>query len=152
MRYKTTARTLLLSILLLTLTGTTARAVGDDDNRNDYDETARVARISLLSGDVSLRRAGAKKWERATLNFPLVEGDRVATGAGAHAEIQIDARNFVRLGAYTTLDVVSLRPEGIALSLPTGTATLMLARFDREHDYFEIDAPKTTVAAHQPGL
>src|SRR5437868_12545194 len=153
MRYNI-ARILLLSALLLTLTAVTAaaRPASDEDDRYDYDETARVVRISLLGGDVSLRRAGSNKWERAALNFPLVEGDRVATGADAHVEIQIDARNFIRLGEYTTLDVVILRPEGIALSVPTGTATLRLARFDHEHEYFEIDAPKTTVAAEQQGL
>jgi hypothetical protein len=155
MRYKTTVRTLLLSILLLVLAAVTTGARAADDNnddRYDYDETARVARISLLSGDVSLRRAGGHKWERAALNFPLVEGDRLATGASSHVEVQIDARNFVRVGPYATLDVVTLRAEGVALSVPEGTATLRLARFDHEHEYFEIDAPKTTVAAEQTGL
>jgi FecR protein len=153
MRYNI-VRTLLLSTFLLTLTAFTAiaRPASDEDDRYDYDETARVARISLLSGDVSLRRAGQNDWEHAALNLPLVEGDRIATGAGARVEIQIDARNFIRLGEYTTLDVVTLRPEGSALSLPTGTATLRLARFYHEHEYFEIDAPKTTVAAEGQGL
>ena len=152
MRYMNTARSLLLSILLLTSAAAAARAADDTDDRYDYDETARVARISLIAGDVSLQRAGTHKWERAALNFPLVEGDRLATGANSHVEIQIDARNFVRVGAYATLDVVTLRAEGVALSLPEGTATLRLARFDHEHEYFEIDAPKTTIAAELKGL
>ncbi|HEX8070060.1 MAG TPA: DUF6600 domain-containing protein [Pyrinomonadaceae bacterium] len=149
------ARTLLLSILLAALCALTTHAAADDNtdaDRYDYDETARVARISLLSGDVSLKRAGQKKWERAALNFPLVEGDRLATGAGSRVEIQIDARNFVRLGEYTTLDLVSFRDEGVALSVPEGTVTLRLARFDAAREYFEFDAPKTTVAAEQTGL
>ncbi|HEX8424001.1 MAG TPA: DUF6600 domain-containing protein, partial [Pyrinomonadaceae bacterium] len=87
----------------------------------------------------------------AALNLPLVEGDRLATGAGARVEIQIDARNFVRLGEYSTLDIVTLRDEGVALSVPEGTATLRLARFDNDREYFEIDAPKTTLAAEQKG-
>jgi hypothetical protein len=105
----------------------------------------------MLRGDVSLRRAGSGKWEKASLNFPLVEGDRLATGPGARLEIQIDARNFVRLGEYATLDIVTLRDEGVALSLPEGTATLRLARFDHGREYFEIDAPKTTLAAEGKG-
>ncbi|HEX8456167.1 MAG TPA: DUF6600 domain-containing protein [Pyrinomonadaceae bacterium] len=123
----------------------------DEEIDDDYEETARVVRISLLAGDVSLRRAGEKDWERAALNLPLVEGDRLATGAGARVEIQIDARNFVRLGEYATLDIVTLRDEGVALSLPEGTATLRLARFDNDREYFEIDAPRTTLAAEQKG-
>lgn len=160
MRYKTLARSFLSLLLLLTIVhfaATLARAAADDDNNDDnysddYEETARVARISLLAGDVSLRRAGSDKWERAALNAPLVEGDRLATGASSRVEIQIDARNFVRVGEYATLDIVTLRDEGVALSLPEGTATLRLARFDHAHEYFEIDAPGTTIAAERTGL
>ena len=126
-------------------------ATFDEELDDAYEETARVVRVSLLGGDVSLRRAGSREWEKATLNLPLVEGDRLATGAGARVEIQIDARNFLRLGEYATLDIVTLREEGVALSLPEGTATLRLARLDNDREYFEIDAPRTTLAAEQKG-
>ncbi|MCA1556631.1 MAG: FecR domain-containing protein [Acidobacteria bacterium] len=128
-----------------------ANATFDEEDDAGYEETARVVRVSLIRGDVSLRRAGSKNWEKATLNLPLVEGDRLATGADARLEIQIDARNFIRLGEYATLDIVTLRDEGVALSLPEGTATLRLASFDDKREYFEIDAPKTTLAAEQKG-
>lgn len=126
------------------------RAAEDGDDTSE--ETARVMRVSLLSGDVSLRRAGYEDWEQANLNMPLVEGDTLATGRDAHVEIQVDARNFVRLGADSVLSVVTLRDEGIALSLTEGTATVRLARFDRDREYFEVDAPKTTMAAEKRGL
>jgi hypothetical protein len=67
-------------------------------------------------------------------------------------EIQVDARNFVRLGPDSVLRVVTLREEGIALSLSEGTATLRLARFNKDKEYFELDAPGTTVAAEKTGL
>src|SRR5204862_1619386 len=86
------------------------------------------------------------------LNMPLVEGDAISTDRSSRVEIQIDARNFVRLGANSMLKIVTLRDEGIALSLVEGTASVRLAKFDREHEYFEVDAPKTTLAAERPGL
>jgi hypothetical protein len=142
---------LFVSTIVFTATTVTARVA--DDYVNDYREiTARVARISLLRGNVSLRRAGNDAWEEATINLPLVEGDRLATARDARLEIQIDARNFVRVGKDSVLQVVTLRDEGIALSLAEGTATLRLARFERDREYFEIDAPKTTVAAETRGL
>lgn len=155
MRHKSLALSLLSLLLLLALSAVAFAA--DDDRRttdddDGYEETARVARLSLIRGDVSVRRAGSEKWERAALNVPLVEGDRLATGADARLEIQIDARNFVRVGEYATVDVVTLRDEGVALSLVEGTATLRLARFDKDREYFEIDAPGTTVAAERRGL
>jgi hypothetical protein len=155
MRYKTLALSALSLLLTLTTFHAVARAADDDQYKDDdygYEETARVARVSLIAGDVSLRRAGSDKWEHAAPNLPLVEGDRLTTGANSRLEIQIDSRNFLRVGEYATLDIVTLRDEGVALSLPTGTATLRLARFDRDKEYFEIDAPGTTVAAEKTGL
>jgi uncharacterized protein DUF6600/FecR-like protein len=142
------------SILLLLLTifsaPLTVRAF--DDEADEYDVKARVVRISLIAGEVSLKRKGNTDWERARLNFPLVEGDTVSTDRNSRLEIQFDARNFVRLAENTTLQIVTLRDEGVALSIGEGTATIRLAKFDRQHEYFEIDAPRTTMAAEKKGI
>ena len=50
------------------------------------------------------------------------------------------------------LKIVTLRDEGVALSVIEGTASVRLAKFDRDHEYFEVDAPKTTLAAEKKGL
>ncbi|HJU53069.1 MAG TPA: DUF6600 domain-containing protein [Pyrinomonadaceae bacterium] len=146
-------RLFLLSILLA-FTATTVVVRADENTDDDeYEENARVARVSLISGDVQLRRNGSTDWENARVNFPLVEGDVLATtGADARVEIQIDARNFVRVGGDAILRVVSLRDAGVALSLSEGVATLRLARFDRDKEYFEIDAPGTTLSAEERGV
>src|SRR5215218_9845447 len=94
--------TLLLTFFSITIT---ARADDDDDADDDYDVKARVVRISLIGGEVSLRRNGNQDWETLRLNYPLVEGDTVATDNDSRLEIQIDARNFVRLAANSTLRI-----------------------------------------------
>ena len=38
------------------------------------------------------------------------------------------------------------------MSVVEGTAIVRLAKFDRDREYFEIDAPKTTLAAEKTGL
>src|ERR687884_783665 len=151
-RPTTITRLFLLSILLA-FTATFSAIRADDTDDEEYEETARVARISLVSGDVQLRRNGSQDWENARVNFPLVEGDVLATtGADARLEIQIDARNFVRVGGDSVLRVVALRDAGVALSLSEGVATVRLARFDRDKEYFEVDAPGTTLAAEERGV
>jgi hypothetical protein len=149
-------RSVSASILLLTLillANNVARAADNDEAGDEYDVKARVVRISLLEGAVELRRNGNTDWEPARINFALVEGDTIATTTNdARVEIQIDARNFVRLGANSVLKIVTLRDEGVALSLVAGTASLRLAKFDPKHEYFEIDAPQTTLAAEKSGL
>jgi uncharacterized protein DUF6600 len=138
--------------LFLTLFAVNVSARAADDDGEDYDEKARVVRISLIKGEVSLKRNGNNDWERARLNFPLVEGDTVSTDRESRLEIQIDARNFVRLESNSILRIVTLRDEGVALSVVEGTASVRLAKFDSDHEYFEVDAPKTTMAAEKKGL
>ena len=118
----------LLTFLFITIP---VRANDDDNDADDYDMKARVARISLLGGEVNLRRAGNKDWETARLNYPLVEGDTITTGKGSQIEIQIDSRNFVRLTDSAMLRIVTLRDEGVAISLIEGTLVLRLSKFDR---------------------
>src|SRR5436309_3121036 len=107
----------------------TTSAHADDEYSDEYDVKARVVRISFISGEVNLKRNGNTDWERVQLNFPLVEGDTLATTDRSRVEIQIDARNFVRIGPNSILRMVTLRDEGVALSLVEGTATIRLARF-----------------------
>src|SRR5688572_26963938 len=101
--------------LLLTLFATAHSVRAEDDYADEYDEKARVVRISLIKGEVSLKRNGTSDWERARLNFPLVEGDTISTDRDSRLEIQVDARNFVRLESNSILRIVTLRDEGIAL-------------------------------------
>jgi len=139
-------------LLFSILASLAAPARAEDTLADEYDETARVVRVTLVKGEVSLLRDGEEEWESARPNLPLVEGDTLATGRDSHAEIQIDSRNFVRLGHDSVLKIATLREEGVALSLSEGTATVRLARFDGGREYFELDAPRTTVAFERTGL
>ena len=153
MRSRLSAPSALLFLLSTLLLLSTAARAADDTYADDdeYEERARVLRVSLLKGEVSLKRAGNDEWEEARLNAPLVEGDLLATGRDARLEIQADARNFVRVGPDSVIRVVTLRDEGIALGLSEGTATVRLARLDKAKEYFELDAPGVTVAPERVG-
>src|SRR5215218_3224750 len=105
----------ILVLLLLTFLSLSATARADDDEPDDYDVKARVVRISSISGEANLKRNGNKDWERARINYPLVEGDAVATDKDSRVEIQFDARNFVRLAPSTVLRIVTLREQGTAV-------------------------------------
>ena len=144
--------TTILSLFLTLLTINITALAADDEDVDEYDVKARVMRISFLSGQVKLKRDGNAEIENARLNSPLVEGDVLSTDRDGRVEIQIDARNYVRLGGDSVLQITTLRDEGVALSLSQGTASVRLAKFDHDKQYFEIDAPKTTLAAEKEGL
>jgi hypothetical protein len=140
-----------LLLLPLFLTNTT-NAFGNVEDDYTPDIKARVARINVLRGDVQVRRAGSDDWERAALNLPLVEGDEITTSLGARLEIQFDTYNYLRLSENAYLKITTLRDEGIALSLPQGTLSLRAFEFNKDKTFFEIDAPKTTIALQQSGM
>ena len=114
--------------------------------------TARVARISILRGDVHIRRIESEDWERAMQNLPIVEGDEITTGAGGRLEIQFNSQTYLRLAENSYLKVTKLNDDGIAVSLPQGNLSLRLLEFDKDRAYFEIDAPKTTVSVQKKGM
>src|SRR4029453_12735781 len=141
-----------LFTLFLTSICTAVTVRADDDEPEDYDVKARVVRISLIGGEVNLKRVGNTDWERARVNFPLVEGDTIATDNESRLEIQIDARNFVRLGSCSMLRIITLRDEGVALGLVEGTAIVRFSGFIPEKENFELDAPRSTLAIEKKGL
>jgi len=114
----------ILSVTAITARGQDARDARNDDEPDDYDVKARVVRVSLMIGEVNLKRNGSKEWELVRLNYPVVEGDTLATGKDSQLEIQFDSRNFVRLAPGATLRIVTLRDEGTALSVVEGSVAL----------------------------
>ena len=161
-----TARSLWMALIALTLTvagGGAAFAAGPltinlPDAGSGYiaqdddipDVTARVARISFIRGEAQIRRAGVDEWEVATLNLPVVEGDEIATGDG-RIELQFDIHTHVRLAENSYLKIATLKDEGIAVSLPTGTFSVKITTFDKDKTFFEADAPGTTFAVQRSG-
>jgi hypothetical protein len=67
-----------------------------------------VARLSLISGDVSIRRGISGDFVAGALNAPLVVDDRVLSGARTRAEVQFDRSTFLRLGPYTEVRLSEL--------------------------------------------
>lgn len=128
-------------------------AYADDDFEDEVpDVTARVSRISFIRGDVQIKRDGSQDWEKAVLNLPIVEGDEITTDSTGRVEIQLNAYSHIRLAESSYLKFVGLKDGAVALSLSEGSMNVRLTRFDKDSAFFEIDAPKTTVAIQKSGM
>src|SRR5215467_8141283 len=79
-----------------------ARAQDPDDLKRG------VARISLINGDVSVRRGDSGEWVAGVINALLLIDDSVATGPNSRAVIQFDASNILHLGANASLRLSQL--------------------------------------------
>ena len=88
------------------------------------DDAARgVARVSVVAGEVSVRRGDSGDSVAATINAPLVAQDRLMTGAGARAELQFDRANMIRIGANTEVRLAEMQSQRYQLNVAVGLVT-----------------------------
>src|SRR5579859_708881 len=110
-----------------------------------------VARLSMIHGDVSTQRGDSGDWSAATLNQPVMTGDKVSTADSARTELQLDFANIIRLGPSTQLNVANLTHKNIQIQLSQGIANYTVSK-DSEAEP-EIDTPNVSVhPSHHDGV
>jgi hypothetical protein len=113
------------------------------------DPPSRVARLAYTSGGVSFSPGGENDWVRATVNRPLITGDRLWADAAARAELQLgDAA--IRLAPFTSMTLLDLDDRALQVQLAQGTLNLRVLRLDRGHS-FEIDTPNLAYSIRRAG-
>jgi hypothetical protein len=94
---------LALAVLAFAGVSTTARA---------FDELPhRAARLSYLEGNVTVDRANNTGSDKAQLNMPIAEGQRISTGDSGQAEVEFEDGSVVRLTPYSSLSLDSLSAD-----------------------------------------
>src|ERR1700757_3969043 len=110
-----------------------------------------VARISLIHADVSTQRGDSGDWSAATLNQPVMTGDKVSTGDNARVELQLDFANVLRLGPNCQANMANLTKRNIQIQLAQGIADFSVSK-DSEAEP-EIDTPNVSIhPAHHDGV
>jgi hypothetical protein len=131
------------AVLFLAGSLTPARAQDPDDLKRG------VARISLINGDVSVRRGDSGDWVAGVINAPLLTDDYVATGPNSRAEVQFDANNLLRLGANAELRLTQLEYGRNQMELARGVMTYRMLRSSDGN--IEIDTPSLSVRPSRQG-
>jgi hypothetical protein len=108
-----------------------------------------MARLSFVRGDVSSQRGDSGQWVAVTVNTPLAVGDRISTGAGGRAEIQLDSSNILRLSDNTTAKIAALSRETIQVQVGQGLATYSVLKGTEATA--EIDTPNAAIHPNGPG-
>src|SRR5947207_3347565 len=134
------------TIRLLAFTGAVLLAAGGlaPARAQDPDDLKRgVARISLMNGEVSVRRGDTADWVAGVINAPLLTDDRVATGPNSRSEVQFDSSNILRLGANAELRLSQLEHNHFQVELARGIVTYRVLRNSDAN--VEIDTPSISV-------
>ncbi|HKU17488.1 MAG TPA: DUF6600 domain-containing protein [Steroidobacteraceae bacterium] len=113
------------------------------------DPPGRVARLSLMDGEVSMAPAGTEEWADAVLNRPVTSGDRLWVGTDGRAELQIGTAS-VHLDRSTGFEFIELDDDVMQMSLTEGVANIRVRTLgDREK--VQIETPNATVSILHPG-
>ena len=83
--------------------------------QNPDDLKRGVTRISLMNGEVSVRRGDSADWVAGVVNAPLLTADQVSTGPNSRAEVQFDSANMLRIGGNAEIHLVQLEDRHLPL-------------------------------------
>jgi hypothetical protein len=115
-----------------------------------YETGRAVGRISVLTGDVSVRRGDSGDVVAAAMNAPLVADDRLLTGSSSRAEVQLDYANVVRIGPGSEVRFTGMDVKSYQLQVAAGTVTFRVLR--QSQAQAEIDTPSVAVHPLRQGI
>jgi hypothetical protein len=102
-----------------------------------------VARISVLSGDASIRHGDAGDWLAAVLNAPVMAGDTISVTPGATVELQIDSAHYARVAGDSEIHIADLDNGHYQFQLSKGLVTYRVLR--QSNAQGEVDTPLVAV-------
>ncbi len=108
-----------------------------------------VARVSFIRGDVTMQRGDSGDFSAVSLNTPLMAGDKVATGDGSRAELQLDYANILRLDQNSQANIATLDNNRIQVQVGQGVAVYSVLNGAQAD--VEIDTPNVAVHPTKPG-
>ena len=139
----------LLFTFALALAASPTFAQAPDDNNADGADPG-VARISVINGEVSVRRGDSGDLLAAAINAPLVVTDRLLTGPNSRAEVQFDWADMIRVGENSEIRLSELDYKRYQVQVAVGTTTFRALR--DSDSQIEISTPSVSVRPLRQGV
>ena len=138
---------------LLVLAGAVVLAAGGARParaQDPEDQTRGVARISLMDGEVSVKRGDTSDWVAGVINAPLLSADRISTAPNSRAEVQFDSANLMRLGGNAVVNLATVEYGRYQVELAHGTITYVVLRSSSAN--VEVDTPSVSIKPSKQGI
>ena len=113
------------------------------------DPPGRVGRLAELQGTVWFYSPDDGDWIAAVRNRPITSGDRLATDAGARAEVRVGS-STLRLDASSELEVLHLDDDAVRVQLHSGSAALRVVTPNAARE-FELVTDEGRFLPMEPG-
>ena len=119
------------------------------DQSYQGDPPASIARIGYLNGNVSLQAYGSDQWADAPMNYPMVGGDRLYTGPGSRAVVQLGGAEM-RIWQATDVTLTNLSDNFEQIGLAQGAMRLRVFQME-PGSQIEVDTPNGAALINSPG-
>jgi hypothetical protein len=139
------AATSALALVLCAVPALADDQAAPDDGTGD----AGVARLSVLNGNVDLKRADSGDTVAAVVNAPVSAGDYVTTHEDSRVEVDYGFGSVVRVAPDTQLRFTRLDPGDHTLQLAEGTVEMRVFRGLDAHP--EVETPTATIRPDEKG-
>ena len=113
------------------------------------DSPSRVARLSLIEGQVSYQPENVEDWSAATLNYPLTTGAHLYSDQASRAEMRIGP-NAIRLGPQTNFGYLNLNDNTVQMRVTEGALHIRV-RALTDADVWEVDTPNGAISLLRTG-
>jgi hypothetical protein len=110
---------------------------------------ARVGRVALAQGQVSIGGDVGAEMTAAQVNWPVTSGNTISTAAGGRTELRIGSTS-IRLDGDSSLEVLQMDDDALHLRLHYGSASVRIVNADVLAG-FELETPQARVRLQQPG-
>ncbi len=113
-----------------------------------------TARLSLVQGDVLISNQDTGgEWAAASINLPVLSGDRIWVPAGGRAEIQFLGRTYLRADGNTEVELSKVVWDGgsriIQATVPEGSVYVNYRTFAGRDSVFQVDTPLVSVMTYE---
>jgi hypothetical protein len=140
--YRSVSVTGLLLLTAATLIPTRAQD-RDDGNRG-------AVHLATMHGAVSVRHGDDGPWTTATADAPLSNGDHIATGPKAQADIQLDDSNVFQAGSNAEVRLDRLESGQYRMAVIKGAIACHVAGASTAD--VEVGTPSVAVRPVKPGI
>lgn len=103
-------------------------------------------RLSLIAGDVQVRTEDTGEWVPASINMPLMDGDRIWVPDGGRTELQSRDGTLLRLDENSALEILTVEKDSYQFYLTEGRS---YANFrGLKGTLLQIDTPDSSIRVY----
>ncbi|HZT60545.1 MAG TPA: FecR family protein [Pyrinomonadaceae bacterium] len=114
--------------------------------------SARAGGVNFVEGEVSVRLAGQRDWQRLSAKDDLRSGDTVRTGPDGRVEVLLNPGSYFRAGEGTEFTVTDDSLDKLQLDIVRGSAVVEAVGYNDLNLSININTPKGGVRLVRTGV